>query len=193
MLSFLLGMEGSILGCPLTIQVDLSQCGSGYFILKSIIMTIIGKKKDPILLGLLITLIIGLPLGIRAYDKRFQLKNMPVGAKEFTLTGSAHSGWVIGEVQAHDIVSIGRKNSPVSHPVIEVSRGDRVVLKLRSRDVKHGFSLKAYNIYIPDGIQPGKTVFASFTADKSGTFPFFCTVYCGDVHQHMKGTLRVIE
>ena len=76
-------------------------------------------------------------------------------------------------------------------PVIEVSRGDQVVLKLRSVDVTHGFSLKAYDIYVAKGIQPGKTVYVAFTADKVGRFIFMCTVFCGDIHQHMEGTLIV--
>jgi len=42
-----------------------------------------------------------------------------------------------------------------------------------------------------DGIQPGKTVYAAFTADKIGRFIFMCTVFCGDIHQHMEGTLIV--
>jgi heme/copper-type cytochrome/quinol oxidase subunit 2 len=74
-----------------------------------------------------------------------------------------------------------------------VSKGDQVVLKLRSADVTHGFSLKAFGIYVAQGIQPGKTVYVSFKADKSGTFIFMCTVFCGDIHQHMQGTLIVNE
>ena len=72
-----------------------------------------------------------------------------------------------------------------------MSRGDRVVLKLRSADITHGFSLKAYGIYIAKGIQPGKTVYVSFTADQVGEFLFMCTVFCGDIHPHMEGTLVV--
>ena len=154
-------------------------------------MNIIRKKLDLILLFLLIGLIIGLPLGIRAYDQRFQQRRMPDGAKEFTLTGSIDSGWLLGEVQAYEIASMDHKKGSASHPVIEVSKGEHVVLKLRSRDVNHGFSLKAYNIFISKGIKPGKTGFASFKADKSGSFPFLCNVYCGDIHQHMTGTLVV--
>lgn len=149
------------------------------------------KKQNTIFLFLLILIIVGLPFGIWAYDRLVKSPKIPPGAKKFTLTGSAQRGWLLGEVQVHDMVSPGQKNTPVEHPVIEVSRGDDVVLKLRSSDVTHGFALKAYDIYIPGGIKPGKTVFVSFKADKAGTFTFWCNVYCGDIHQHMKGTLIV--
>jgi cytochrome c oxidase subunit 2 len=149
------------------------------------------KKPDTIFIFLLIMIIVGLPFGIWAYDYLVKSEQTPLDAKEFILTGSVQRGWLLGEVQAHDIVSIGQKKTLAEYPVIEVSRGDDVVLKLRSSDVTHGFALKAYDIYIPEGIKPGKTVFVSFKADKTGTFSFWCNVYCGDIHQHMKGTLIV--
>ena len=149
------------------------------------------KKQDTFFLFLLLVIIVGLPFGIWAYNHLVKSQQTLPGAKEFILTGSAQRGWLLGEVQAHDIVSLGQKNTQVEHPVIEVSRGDDVVLKLRSSDVTHGFALKAYDIYITEGIKPGKTVFVSFKADKVGTFPFWCNVYCGDIHRQMKGTLIV--
>jgi len=148
-------------------------------------------KRDVIYLILLLLIVIGLPFGIRAYDRRLEPVQSTTGAREFTLTGHAGSGWVVGEVRANDIVSLWRDNGSPIKPVIEVSKGDQVVLKLRSADVTHGFSLKAYGIYVAKGIQPGKTVYLSFTADKVGRFIFMCTVFCGDIHQHMEGTLIV--
>ena len=154
-------------------------------------MRINAHKQDIIFFGFLILIILGLPFGIRAYDRHLAPKQTSSESKEFTLTGNTQRGWILEEVQAFDIISLWRKNEPVEQPVIEVSKGDSVVLKLRSSDVTHGFSLKAFDIYIADGIQPGKTVFVSFKADKTGTFLFKCNVFCGDIHQHMQGTLVV--
>ena len=156
-------------------------------------MRINPAKQDVLYLVLLIIIIIGLPFGIRAYDRHLNPVQSKPGAKEFALTGTAGRGWVLGEVRANDIISLWRDDGPPVKPVIEVSRGDQVVLKLRSADVTHGFSLKAYGIYVAQGIQPGKTVYASFTADKVGRFIFMCTVFCGDIHPHMEGTLVVNE
>ena len=153
--------------------------------------TLESKKRDLIYLFLLILIIVGLPFGIRAYDRYLEPAALTPDAKEFTLTGHAQKGWVLGEVQANDIISLWQAQGPAVKPVIEVSKGDQVVIKLRSADVTHGFSLKAFGIYMPKGIQPGRTVFVSFTADKVGTFKFMCNVFCGDIHQHMEGTLIV--
>jgi cytochrome c oxidase subunit 2 len=151
------------------------------------------KNKDRILLVLLLLIIAGLPFGIMAYDRSLEPRESSPNTRKFTLTGHAQRGWVSGEVQANDIVSIWQEKGRAVKPVITVSKGDRVILKLRSADVTHGFSLKAFGIYVANGIQPGKSVYVSFTADKAGTFVFRCNVFCGDVHQHMEGTLIVRE
>jgi cytochrome c oxidase subunit 2 len=149
------------------------------------------KKRDLIYLFFIALIIIGLPFGIRAYDRYLEPKALTPGAKVFTLTGHAEKGWIVGEVQANDILSIWRDKGPATRPVIEVYKGDQVVLKLRSADVTHGFNLKAYGIYLAKGIQPGKTIFVSFKADKAGVFVFMCNVFCGDIHTHMEGKLIV--
>jgi cytochrome c oxidase subunit 2 len=154
-------------------------------------MRINSQKQDLIFLLLLILIIVGLPFGIRAYDRYLEPTALTPDAREFTLTGHAQKGWVLGEVQANDIISLWQEEGPAVKPVIEVSKGDQVVIKLRSADVTHGFSLKAFGIYVAKGIQPGKTVYVSFKADKVGTFMFMCNVFCGDIHQHMEGKLIV--
>jgi len=146
---------------------------------------------DVVFLFLLIIVITGVPLGIWAYDRQVWQKKVPRGAKEFTLTGHAQRGWLRGEVRAYDAVSLWKEKGPIERPVIEVSQGDLVVLKLRSSDVIHGFSLKDFGVFITDGIQPGKTTIVSFRADKAGTFTFSCNAICGDNHQNMQGTLVV--
>ena len=154
-------------------------------------MRLNSHKQDIIFLVLLILFVFGLPFGIRAYDRHLAPKQVFSETKEFTLTGHTQRGWILEEVQAYDTISLWQQSDPIEKPVIAVSKGDTVVLKLRSSDVTHGFSLKAFDIYIADGIEPGKTVFVSFKADKTGTFLFKCNVFCGDIHQHMTGTLLV--
>ncbi len=154
-------------------------------------MRIGNKKLDLVFTFLLILFVVGLPFAIRAYNHQVWQEKIPPGAKEFTLTGHAQKGWILGEVKAYDVVSFRHKNKSVERPVIEVSKGDLVVLKLRSSDVIHGFSFKDAGIFIRDGIQPGKTVLVSFAADKVGTFTFSCNAICGDNHQNMQGTIIV--
>ncbi len=73
--------------------------------------------------------------------------------------------------------------------VITVSQGDHVRLEIASIDVEHGFSIK--DLGIDSKLKPGKTEIVEFVADKRGTFEFYCSVYCGEGHSEMEGTLIV--
>jgi len=149
------------------------------------------KIVDVMLLSLLILILVGLPLGIGAYDRQVWKKKIPSQAKVFTLTGHAQKGWISGDVHAFDVLSLWNKTGAVARPVIEVSKGDLVVFKLRSSDVVHGFSLKDFGVFINEGIQPGKSTLVTFLADKAGIFTFSCNSICGDRHENMQGTLVV--
>ena len=74
---------------------------------------------------------------------------------------------------------------------IQVTVGERVRLVLRTADGLHGLELKKFKIAkeIPRG---NKAVTVEFTADEAGRFPFFCSEYCGDGHDDMKGMLVVL-
>jgi len=149
------------------------------------------KKFDLVCLAVLISTLVGLPLGIHAYDRHVWSKSIPSGAKEFTLTGHAQRGWIKGDVHAYDVLSLWHDKGPAEKPVIEVSKGDLVVFKLKSSDVVHGFSLKDFGVFLTDGINPGKVKLVTFRADKVGTFTFSCNAICGDNHQNMQGILIV--
>ncbi len=148
-------------------------------------------KKDYFYLGFIIALFVLIPFGIRAYDESLKPAALESHTKEFILTGHSQKGWLLGEVKAYDMLSFFKKNQKSEKPVIRVSLNDQVVLKLRSADVTHGFALKSYGIYISGGIDPGRTVYAKFKADKEGSFVFTCTVFCGDIHHSMQGLLVV--
>ena len=91
-----------------------------------------------------------------------------------------------GEVKEFDIIAQQFSFEP---SVIEVNKGDEVILNVESIDVTHGISL--YEFGINSLIQPGETVRIEFIASKQGEFDFFCNVYCGSGHGNMKGTLIV--
>jgi len=150
------------------------------------------KKLDLFFLVVIVLVLGGLPFGISFYDRYTASKNIPPEAKHFTLTGHAERGWLIGDVPAYSAVTIWKqKGEAIESPVIEVSQGDVVVFKLTSSDVVHGFSLKDFEVFLTDGIEPGKATYVSFTADKAGTFTFSCNAICGEMHQNMQGTLIV--
>ena len=150
------------------------------------------KKLDLFFLVLIVLVLVGLPLGISLYDQHIASAQISPDAKQFTLTGNAERGWLLGEVPAYGTISFWQqKGQPIQKPVIEVAKGDLVVFKLTSSDVVHGFSLKDFDVFLTDGILPGKATYVTFKADKIGTFTFSCNAICGDIHQNMQGTLVV--
>jgi len=74
---------------------------------------------------------------------------------------------------------------------ITVKKGIPVVLELMSQDRRHGFKLTAFNLRAD--IKPGVTEKIRFVPDKTGTFTFFCDVFCGGGHEDMSGILKVVE
>lgn len=80
--------------------------------------------------------------------------------------------------------------------------GDKVTITVINADtMDHGFQLDAFNVNVH--IDPGtanmttgdvtpSTTVVTFTATQSGTFTFKCSVFCGDGHDYMAGTLEVL-
>ena len=58
-----------------------------------------------------------------------------------------------------------------------------------SEDVQHGFAISEYGIN--QTINPGEQTVIEFTADKNGSFTYYCSIFCGMGHRSMKGTLIV--
>lgn len=75
--------------------------------------------------------------------------------------------------------------------VITVKKGQHVKLVITAVDHDHGFKLEAFNI--DQKMKKGDPAIVEFTADKAGTFPFECSVFCGLGHKKMKGKLVVEE
>ena len=73
---------------------------------------------------------------------------------------------------------------------IDVVEGERVRILVKSGDGLHGFEIKKFKVSkeIPRGSDP---VAIEFTATEAGSFPILCSVFCGDGHNDMKGTLVV--
>lgn len=73
--------------------------------------------------------------------------------------------------------------------IIAVDEGDSVTLNVASTDVTHGLSIPDFGV--SETLTPGKTTTVTFTANKAGTFSFFCSIFCGSAHSSMQGTLVV--
>ncbi len=77
-----------------------------------------------------------------------------------------------------------------ANTTITVHKDDTIILRIKSLDVTHGFGLEEFNVNVV--IAPGQVTEVEFVASKTGTYTFFCTVFCGTGHPNHKGTLIVV-
>ena len=72
----------------------------------------------------------------------------------------------------------------------DYQQGETVRIRLTSEDVTHGF-------YVPDldinagPFSPGTFKLVECTADRTGTFKFYCNILCSPEHGSMVGTIIV--
>jgi nitrous-oxide reductase len=76
---------------------------------------------------------------------------------------------------------------------VEVEEGDEVTWRITAmettQDATHGFCIGGYNINL--SLEPGEFTEFKFTADKAGTYPFYCTEFCSALHLEMMGYLHI--
>ena len=82
------------------------------------------------------------------------------------------------------------ENGGWSVDTIQAAAGQPVHLRLTSDDVMHSFAIGKSD-QPPIDITPGEVVETSLMFDKSGTYTFYCTHWCGPNHWRMRGTIEV--
>lgn len=144
---------------------------------------IIGKIAPVLVLGMFVAL----PLGAWFYDGTYLPSQYPEGAKVFTLYWSAHKGITQKRINGWNYwqPSFDRVEE------IRVRQGDRVVFRLISADVHHGFALPVFGI-TDAVIKPGDVTTLEFVAGKAGSFKFYCTIRCGPMHEKLEALLTVL-
>ena len=70
-----------------------------------------------------------------------------------------------------------------------LAKGAPVVLEFHNDSVMMGFS--APELGLRTDIPPGKITRLRLVPDKTGTFEFFCDIFCGSGHEEMTGTIIV--
>lgn len=90
------------------------------------------------------------------------------------------------EIKVFNLVA---KQFDFTPSTITVNEGDTVKINVTSKDVPHGFVIPDFGVN--KVINPNTTVSVEFIANKKGTFTFRCSVYCGEGHPGMSGTLVV--
>lgn len=62
-----------------------------------------------------------------------------------------------------------------SPKTITAKKGDTIEVTLTGKGMMHDFTLDEFNVS-SGMVEPGKTVTFKFTADKSGTFEYYCSI-----------------
>ena len=94
---------------------------------------------------------------------------------------------VYGQMWNWDFVyKNGKKSNVLTVPV-----GKPVKLVMSSRDVIHSFFIPSFRI--KQDVLPGTYTALSFTAQKKGKFPVFCTEFCGAGHSSMLSSVHVMS
>jgi cytochrome c oxidase subunit 2 len=91
--------------------------------------------------------------------------------------------------ESEQVIKISAKKFEYSPNEIRVKKGVPVVLELTSLDRLHGFNCPTFGIR--SDINPGQIARVRFTPQKSGTFVFFCDIFCGEGHEGMSGKIIV--
>lgn len=74
---------------------------------------------------------------------------------------------------------------------VHVPLGEPVRLTMTSQDVIHSFYVPAFRL--KQDVLPGRYTQLWFVATQPGTFPLFCTQYCGMNHAKMSGAVVVMR
>jgi cytochrome c oxidase subunit 2 len=90
-----------------------------------------------------------------------------------------------GRYEAHILAGIWFFNPPEIH----VPEGAEVTFVMTSKDVIHGFMLRAANINAM--LLPGQITRVTARFPQVGTYPFLCHEYCGIAHHTMWGKVIV--
>lgn len=91
---------------------------------------------------------------------------------------------------AENVVRIRTRKFEYLPAEVTLKLGVPVVFELTADDVTMGFNLPDFKLRAD--VIPGKVTRLPFTPDKTGTFDFYCDVFCGDGHEDMSGRMRVV-
>jgi plastocyanin len=92
---------------------------------------------------------------------------------------------------ASRVIKITAKKFEFNPATITLKKGEPVVLEFTTLDVMHGFNCP--DLGVRCDIKPGETSQISVIPQKAGSFTFTCDVYCGEGHDGMNGTIKVVE
>jgi cytochrome c oxidase subunit 2 len=96
----------------------------------------------------------------------------------------------IGASEEKSIAIVARRFD-YSPAELTLKKGAPVTLELTSGDVPMGFNLPDFGLRAD--MLPGKITRVRLVPDKTGTFVFYCDVFCGSRHEEMQGVITVVD
>jgi cytochrome c oxidase subunit 2 len=87
------------------------------------------------------------------------------------------------------VIKVVAKKFDYAPSRIKLKKGVPVTLELTTLDVAMGFNVPELGVRAD--IVPGKVVRVRLVPEKTGTFTFFCDIFCGSGHEDMTGTITV--
>jgi cytochrome c oxidase subunit 2 len=118
-----------------------------------------------------------------------KLSSPPADAIDIRVTGEKWK-WTI-EYPGRPMASTTVVEGGAYAPLLVVPLGEPVRLTMTSKDVIHSFYIPAFRV--KKDVVPGRYTNVWFTAIEEGTFPVFCTEYCGDEHSSMLAIVKVVK
>ncbi len=86
-------------------------------------------------------------------------------------------------------VQISAKRFSFTPSEIVLKKGVPVTLQITSEDRSHGFNIPSMKVRAD--VAPGKVTELKVTPQQSGSYDFFCDVFCGGGHESMSGKIVV--
>ncbi len=114
---------------------------------------------------------------------------VPLAAALVLALGIVAAGMHVAAQPAEQVIHIAVKKFDYTPNEIKLKKGVPVVLEFSPAEVAMGFN--APDLKLRTDIFPGKVTRLRIVPDRSGTFSFFCDIFCGSGHEEMTGTIVV--
>jgi len=124
--------------------------------------------------------------------RALQVAGIAAGALAFTSLAPGRVAAADATDAPGATIDVAVKNWSFTPSTITAHVGKPTTLRFKSSEGVHGVESADIGLESTT-IMPGKTVEATFTPTKAGTFEVHCTIYCGAGHDKMKFTVKVLK
>jgi heme/copper-type cytochrome/quinol oxidase subunit 2 len=143
-------------------------------------------RSEGIATALVLVVLAGVPAWMVRQDRKARAAPAGESVHVVDMTAVADGGiYTFEDIAGHNY---WRHRPKVARPVVRV--GEKVLFRLRSADVTHGFSIPELAVG-PIFIEPGSVTEVRFTPTESGEYLIQCTFRCGGCHEEMFAILEI--